>query len=240
VLGPRSRRDAQDDSGIIVDFTFDEAQPPLALEVTTVQDDSFLSARSQALKLVDRLREAGEREGLPPFMFSINERTDMKAVFEPLLELMRSGEKTRPGQYTSGDLKRWDSEGTLRDNLAWHQMLESWGIGEAYPLPDGRSTTVATWGESFGGWAPATGVEDVVAANLTKLIAVGTSYEKHLAVGIGKYRVSQYVELTPVPHLPQGLDRLWLVHLWVGPMGRQIWSYSPNDASWRVHSDPAH
>ncbi len=238
MLGPRSRRDGQDDSGIIVDFTFDESDPPLALEVTTVQDDSFLSARSQAQKLADRLTEAAEQEGLLPFMFSLNERTDMKTVFEPLLELMRSGEQIRPMHYTSGDLKKWESEGTLEDKLAKHQMLDSWGIGEAYPLPHGKSTTVATWGESFGGWAPATGLDDIVAANLTKLIAVGPSYEKHLAVGIGKYRVSQYVELTPIPHLPRALDRLWLVHLWVGPIGRQIWSCAPGDSRWCVHSDP--
>jgi len=235
-LGPRNRRDASDGTGIAVDFTYDAATPPVALEVTTVQDDSFLSAASQSHKLADRLEEAADGEGLTRFMFTIDEKADMRQIFGPLLELMRAGDEITVKYYTSDDLKAWDDAGVLERRVTQHATLDALGIAQAIPAPNARAVTVSTSGSSFGGWAPAMGLEDVVADNLVKLLVLGPTYEKHLVIGIGKYGVSQYADLTPVPTLPPGLDRLWLVHLWTAARGKQIWSAVSSSTAWLVHT----
>ena len=235
-IGPRTRRDASDGTGIAVDFTYDSATPPVALEVTTIQDDSFLSAASQSHKLADRLEEAADAEGLTRFMFTIDEKADMRRIFDPLVELMRNGDEITVKHYTSDDLMAWDDAGVLEQKVTQHVLLDALGIAQAIPAPNARAVTVSTSGSSFGGWAPATGLEDVVADNLEKLLVLGSTYEKHLVIGIGKYRVSQYADLTPVPILPPELDRLWLVHLWTAARGKQIWSATSSSTAWLAHT----
>lgn len=236
-LGRRRRRDAQDGSGIRVDFTYDQAVPPVALEVTTLQDDSFLSAGSAAQKLADRLSDVAKEEQLTPFAFTISERADMSRKLDAtLLDLMRSGQPVRPGDYSSDDLRDWDQARTLKENVERHHRLEELGIADAQPAPQYQDVIVSTYGEAFGGWAPAGGLENVARSNLAKLFELGPSYETHLAIGIGKYRVSQSADSTRVPRFPVGLDRLWLMHLWTDKGAMQVWSVGSTEARWRVHT----
>jgi hypothetical protein len=235
-LGKRRRRDALDGTGILVDFTYDEAVPQVALEVTTIQDDSFLSATSAARKLAERLSERSHAEALTPYSFTISETATMRRLDAPLLELMRGGRSIRPGVYSSDDLRTWEQSGTLKENLELHRTLEQLGVADAEPAPQFRDVVVSTYGESSGEWAPAEGLEDVASANLAKLVALGRPYETHLAIGIGKYRVSQSADRTSVPQFPPGLDRLWLIHLWTDRGATQVWSAVPTEARWRVHA----
>jgi len=235
-LGPRTRRDAVDGSGILVDFTYDDAEPPVALEITTVQDDHFRSTVYEARKLRNRLNEAAKNEGLTPFRFTIDERAEVRTLYDPLIELMRSGVSIRPGIYSSDDLREWEDVGALDERLEQHRQLTALWITDAEAAPTDREVTISTCGESTGGWSPATGLEDVELANITKLLELGPSYEKHLAIGVGQYRVSQFADLTPVPAIPEGLDRLWLAHLWQASESMLLWSVVPGDRAWRVHA----
>lgn len=234
-LGVRRRRDGLDATSLLVDFTYEDAVPRVALEVTTVQDDSFLSAASAARKLADRLNEAVQREQIQPYRITVSEWADMRRIEGPLLKIMRTGQGITPGAYSSAELAKWDAAGTLQTNLEQHRALKSLGVGQVLPAPGDGAVSVSTWGESEGGWAPAKGLEDVAFANIDKLRAVGPHYETHMMIGIGRYRVSQDAERTLVPALPEGLDRLWLVHLWQGARGRQVWSVRQHQDRWQVH-----
>ena len=235
-LGPRRRRDALDGSGILVDFTYDDAEPPVALEITTVQDDHFLSTIYEVGKLRKRLNESAKNEGLIPFRFTIDERAELRTLYDPLIQLMRSGVSIRPGVYSSDDLREWDDDGVLDDRIEQHRRLGALWIADAEAAPTDREVTISTCGESTGEWSPATGLEDVELANIAKLLELGPSYEKHLAIGVGQYRVGQFADLTPVPGMPEGLDRLWLAHLWRASEAMLLWSVVPGDRAWRVHA----
>ncbi len=47
-----------------MDYTYEEATPPLALEVSTVQDDKFLAGANESRKLEERLTTLSEAKSL--------------------------------------------------------------------------------------------------------------------------------------------------------------------------------
>jgi hypothetical protein len=235
-LGERTRRNAEDDSGIVVDFTYEEARPPIALEVTGVQDDNFLQAAYEARKLKDRLTQAASAEGLGPFLITLNEKARMKGLDELLLSVMRTDSPIRTGCYTSLDLNRWEADGRLDEKPELHAKLDTAGVAEVAPAPHAEDPiTIATWGESPV-WGPLVDLTREISENLGKLVATGPAYEHHLAVGIGRYGISQQASDTPVPSLPAELDRLWLVHLWTGSGRLPVWSLDVSDSAWREHA----
>jgi hypothetical protein len=235
VLGRRTHRDARDGSGIRVDFTYDSCSPPVALEVTSVQDESFLEAHSAARRLAEDLTAHAGLEGLTHYRVTIRSSAFVKHAKPILLDLMRRGESMPRDNYTSDDLMRWDADGSRAAHLSRMRSLAQAGVAEAVPAPGDSGTSVSTWGES-GERVPLEGIEWEIAANLPKLIEAGSEYERHLAIGVGRFGVTQIAAKTPVPALPVDLHRLWLVHLWTA-MDRSmpVWSIVQGDPRWRIH-----
>src|SRR6266536_2795466 len=56
-LGVRQRRDDRDGSGLRVDFTYDAAVPPVAMEITALVKSSVRELGAALLKLEAELRE---------------------------------------------------------------------------------------------------------------------------------------------------------------------------------------
>jgi len=234
-LGARRWRDARDGSRIIVDYTYDACSPPVALEVTTIQDDEFRQAASESEKLGRRLRRLAEREHLAPFHVVLNERAHMRGVEPALREQMRRGQGILVNRYSSDDLTASDDEEQMERVVRWHRELEALGVVEITRLPEGRETMVSLCGDSE--WAPLVIFESLFAENVPKLVAAGAAYERHLVVGLAKYGISQFAGLTPVVDLPGDLDHLWVVHLWTARPDRKrsVWSLRRGDWAWREH-----
>jgi hypothetical protein len=95
-LGPRTRRDGVDGSGLTVDFTYDEAGH--ALEVTTTPDVGTPTAVAAA-KLADRLSEVASG-----WIIVVSDKATMRDLDAELLGLIATGVGIRPGEYGSADI----------------------------------------------------------------------------------------------------------------------------------------
>jgi len=104
-VGPATERDGKDDSGLTNDFTFDEAVPPLALEVTRLRDD-FDSPPLDALhRMEKRLERFLADKACGHWTVGIRAETHLRSDLEPaarrIVEWMLAAELMRlgPGTY---------------------------------------------------------------------------------------------------------------------------------------------
>jgi hypothetical protein len=94
-LGPRSRRDGRDASGLRVDFTYDEADQPLALEITSVVRPQDRSATASSSKLCERLSQVTQTEQLGHWALTLWADADLDRLEPLILDLMQRGEAIR-------------------------------------------------------------------------------------------------------------------------------------------------
>lgn len=232
-LGTWKRRDGQDDSGLRVDFTFDNARPSVALEITSIQDVSFLRAGDACMKLAQHLTKTARREGLRQYVFAVEEKPELRKLADPLLTLMRSGGSVG-SNLTANDHAVGGGAATKTQQELRH-WLQALGVIMAHPADPGDETMISVVGESEP-FRPIAGLEREIASNLPKLLEAGQKFERHLAIGVGCFGISKSPGATPLPTMPIHLDRLWLVHLWTPMNGAMaVWSVMPGDRTWRVH-----
>lgn len=235
-LGTRTPHDGLNDTGLTLDFTYEESSPRIALEITTIQDSDFLRAGDAAGDLANRLSAIAKREGLAPFAFTIKSTARIRGLAEPLLALMRSGRTIRAQDYSSDDLIREERAGTLNEFIQLHRRLEALDVVEAELAPPGSNVVISTWGSNTN-FRSLAALEEVIADNLAKLVAAGPEYQRHLAVYVAAYGISQFAETTPVPVVPVDLNCLWIFHdSRDGSRSIVPWSVSPGQRSWLVHS----
>jgi hypothetical protein len=229
-LGPRTRRDATDQSGLTVDFTYDQTRH--ALEVTTTPDASTPAAVAAA-KLADRLSKVATG-----WIVVLSDKATMRTLDNELLGLMASGVGLRPSHYGSDDVDQWIRNGVLDEIMELRRRLERLGIVELVRQPDIEGVEAMVTGDlrTFGG--ATTPLAEAVQANAKKL-AVCRPRRTHLVVGLAEFGVSRVPVATAVPDLPDAIDDLWIVHLWKGP-GEQppIWHARRGDIAWTIHEDP--
>ena len=236
-LGCRRRRDGTDDSGLTVDFTYDQATPPVAMEITSIEDSHFLSSGDASSDLAMRLNDAVEKEGLRPFTFTIKASARVRELDSLLIGLMRTGTTIPLTGYTSNDLGRWRSQGTLEENVAFRRRLEAIGLVGAEPSPQGAGVTIVLW-PTGSGFRPVSGLAEIIAANINKLRQLPSGYERHLVVYVAAYGISAYPAGAEVPQLPSDLNRVWVLHdKRDGSSDLILWSLVPHQREWRVH-DP--
>lgn len=231
----RTPRDGLDETGLTVDFTYDDPIRRAALEITTIQDSDFLSSGDAAEDLAGRLNTVAQREGLVPFAFTIKSEARIRNLDAPLLDLMRAGRAIRIQDYTSDDLMREEQQGTLGEFVGLHRRLEALGVVEAEPAPTGAGVAIYTWGSNTH-FRPLSNLEEVIADNLQKLVDVGPEYERHLVVYVAAFGISQYTNITPLPSIPAELDQLWVFHdSRNGSNAIVPWSAGPAQHEWVVH-----
>lgn len=223
-LGPRTRRDAIDPSGLRVDYTYEDATPRLALEISTGQDDKFLAGASSAGKLEKRLNQVAAEESLGGYSVELQSNTPMNEVEPLILEVMRRGEDVSL-TYSSDDLTRWKSDGTYSWQKKVRAEFKRLRVVRVARNTQINAVTMHTWGgESLGEWRGFDDADLQIKANMAKFIEA-QGYEGHLGIGNNRFRVSNDASRSPVPDLPSGLARLWVVHLWTtGECPNVVWS----------------
>ena len=76
--GPWTARDAKDDSGLTIDFTFDDAPDPIAVEVTRLRDDFERPSEEHMNALVRRLTQFVNAINQPNWSIGIRAETPLQ------------------------------------------------------------------------------------------------------------------------------------------------------------------
>jgi transposase InsO family protein len=229
-LGLRTRRDGVDESGLTVDFTYDEAGH--ALEVTTTPDAGTPAAVAAA-KLADRLSEVASG-----WIIVVSDKATMRDLDVELLGLIATGVGVRPGEYGSADIDQWIREHQLDQEMERRRRLAQLGVVELVRQPeiDGVEAMVIGDLRTFDG--ATTPLAQAVQANTKKLAACGR-LRTHLVVGLAEFGVSRDPGATEVAELPDAIDDLWVVQLWKGPgEAPPIWHARRGDTTWTLHEEP--
>jgi hypothetical protein len=89
VPGPPTERDGQDGSGLTVDFTFDDADPPFVVEVTRLRDDFELWDDDDVRRFKARIKRRAKAKGWPTdWSIGLSPETSFKADLAPAVERM--------------------------------------------------------------------------------------------------------------------------------------------------------
>jgi hypothetical protein len=235
ILGPVSEHDFNDGIRSSVDFIYRFASPPIALEVTTVQHDSVLNTHSSASRLENRLSKLTKDEGLGSWHIVIWDDASVREMAIVLEGVLRAGEDIEVNEYSSEDLLRWTKARTRQQTLRLHAELSRVGVARAIRVAGEGEVFISTTGRSAEPWRGLDDVPVVLDANTAKLVTTGL--EGHLAIGIGRFGVSTDPNATPVPTLPSGVERLWLIRLWsLRHVGCEVWSLRRGERHWTVHA----
>ena len=102
-LGTRTRRDGN--GGLRIDFTYDAAMPPVAMEITALVQPDRRALATELLKFEAELQEVVCSEDLGAWLVSVRVGTDVRRLRPPLVELLRR-QRTRSGIVLSAPVKR--------------------------------------------------------------------------------------------------------------------------------------
>jgi hypothetical protein len=106
-VGPATERDGKDDSGLTNDFTYEEAEPRIAVEVTRLRDEFESPSPQEQRDLQKRLRAFVDRKEWPHWTVGVRPETQFKAELEPAAQriidwmLAAKVDALGPGTYTS-------------------------------------------------------------------------------------------------------------------------------------------
>lgn len=234
-IGPRTPRDARDESGLRVDFTYEACSPPVALEVTALHSPNEPELWTAIHKRLERtLLPWVEREQLGRWLIVLNAHADVKALVPELRDLMRTKASIRPGEYGLSDL-----EGKPHDEakafVEKHGHLTRLGLAELRLQGDDSNVVDVA---AFSAAEPEIrGFSDrltsLLADNIGKLGEAGDR-ERHLAAIVYDFHASRQPDRTPIPPLPTDLDYLWIIHTWPIRQGHpEVWVGRRGDAQWR-------
>lgn len=224
LASPSTTRDGRDHSGLTVDFTFDDATPPVGLEITTLPDERVLATTEAARRAHQFWRRAVPETG---WLVELDERATVRALREPVLALVREGTPIRVDdwRYLDGD----------KAELA--RELGRFGLVEVARYADSGPLEVMLSGD--GGPRLSTG--DLECILNRKAGALQKCRPRHtvLVVGIALWQRIDATDI-PIPALPDAVDELWVVHLvaW-STAARSVWRMVRGDDAWSVVPTPA-
>lgn len=247
VLGPRTKQD-RPPPGLRVDFTYDSAEPAVALEITAIDDELQRRAAAAAFQAKERLTTIVRNEGLGSWAVAFDATASLKILLsevETLIRLWSSKSPTkgaflRPGQYGADDLMQFTWERQRREFIAEHERMRRLGLVELHFVgPDESRVEFLAQSEMFvvehGLDAVAQALED----NSAKL-GEARPRETHLAVHVRRPEMSSDLSEADTLQLPGEVDVLWLMYIWHRrpDNSRQVWSLTRGSDTWRSHDDP--
>jgi hypothetical protein len=154
---------------------------------------------------------------------------------QPLREQMLETDGfIRPGYYTDRDLPR--SSDRWASFIAEHIRLKGLGLEEVKPIRGKREHFVAVmpYASGYAGLSFDEELRTRVEAKASVLAEV-EDLERHLAVLVHRWDVSNDPEDTAVPSIPPTLDVLWVVHRWKQDLGSPpVWVARRGEETWRV------
>jgi hypothetical protein len=221
VLGEPTDHDDNSEPAM-VDVLFDQAEPPVALEVTSIVDGDFVATAVAADRSVERLSEYAEHLGVGRWVINLAAGAHLNTIEQALRDLMSDPDL----------LSAFSKPNGLRAGLPS-------GVMSMYLDADGPSgADLGTWGQT--GATPLQSIsadlDDAIVQNKTKLgAAIG--YEKHLAVDVVEMRASDPGR-SPPPSLPEQIDFLWVVRRWVSPSRSRPVVWLTDGGPWKVNGAP--
>lgn len=232
-LGRRERRDAKG-GDLRVDFTYDGANPAVAMEISRPANEAVAALGSELLKLEAHLQGVVQAEGLGTWLLAVETGTRRSAIADPLIELIRS-ERARTGVLLSRDDLPRDLDDTERRRLA---ALFDLGLFSALRLEAGNEVHIHP---------PVSGTQEeldlsallstAMSDNVTKLHEAAYP-ESHLVVAVDRHIVSADPARTPPPQLPDGVDVLWVfLGYFNAKWTHRLWR-TAGDGSWVLLQDP--
>lgn len=199
-----------DGSGdLLFDIRFDNASPPVALEVTSIVDPPFIATARTADPVADEMTRAVIDEGLGRWYINVVAGTRLRAISGDLLDGIRAG------------------GGTLPD-----------GVIDVSPAEDGEpGVVIGTWSSATAVALPGFTRElmEAVSANEDKL-ALAEGYERHLAVDLRALRASD-PSSTPGPNLPPSIDLLWVVRTTITRARAEPMAWWSDGGEWSTSHD---
>ena len=206
------------------DVIFNDADPPVALEVTSITDGEFISTAAAAEPVAARLNAHAQRLGAGFWYINVVAGTLLKPLENELDQLMERGPEVLP------DLMAQDG---LRTGLPF-------GVTSVYLEATKQSgAVIGTW-SGFGA-LPLAGFRselwETMQSNAAKLAAV-IGYERHLAVDLRAMRAAD-PGATPPPELPDSIDYLWVIRRTVTASRSQpiVW-LTRSAEEWKTHGEP--
>jgi hypothetical protein len=236
-LGARMRRDGRDSSSLRVDFTYDAAVPPVAMEITALVDPDVSELYAELLKFEARLREIVRSEGLGAWLVGVRVGASLRDLRRPLVDLLRRHRGRRgivlfhPGKAPE-DLAD-DDRRLLAElfDLGMVSAVHGDQGNEFSVLPPVGNT--AEGDRDLGGL-----LQRAMAENVDKLRAARPR-ETHLVVTLDRSDVTVDPARTPPPELLEGVDVLWvLLGYYRAKWTYRLWRTTAGDPRWHLLSHP--
>lgn len=232
-LGVRKRRDGRDGSGLRVDFTYDVATPPAAIEITALVEPSVMALGTELLKLETELQEIVSSEELGAWLLGIRVGANIRDLRQPLVDLLRR-HRGRNGVaiFTAVKAPEDMADGDLR-LLA---ELFDLGLASAGRSDEGNELSIfppiVNGQEGDDGFGAL--LRTAMAANVDKL-REARPRETHLAVWLNRSDVSPDPARTRAPELPDGIDVLWvLLGYFNAKWTYRLWRTTASDRRWHL------
>lgn len=232
-IGEPKRHDGL--NGLAVDFTFDETDQPIAMEVTAVVEDMAMAVGNELRKVRVRLDTIAREEQLGEWMFAVRADARLK-LLEPLLVRLMREARERCKMESFG----LDGVPDNLDEPLAKLVGDVLGKGMCAALhksndPDvhGVAEPIFPVGEWKGG-----GFQDrlitCIRANAAKL-REARPREGHLVVEIGMPGLSGDPRDTPPPPLEDGVDVLWVIlGYYNAKYDFRLWRTTTADPRWQL------
>jgi hypothetical protein len=239
-LGPRTRRDGS--GGLRVDFTYDAAVSPVAMEITALVEPDVSALATALRKIEAELREIVCSEDLGAWLLGVHVGANVRDLRQPLVDLLRRyrdregfalfhpGEA--PEDLTDGD-RRLLAE--LFD-LGLASAIRSDEGNELSIFPPVGNPPIGNVMEGDDGFD--TLLRRAMAENVDKL-REARPRETHLVVTLGRSDVSANPTRTPAPGLLEGIDALWvLLGYYNAKWTYRVWRTLAGDRRWHLLQHP--
>lgn len=234
-LGVRRRRDGSGD--LRVDFTYDVATPPVAMEITALVEPEVRALGAELLRFEAELQQIVSSEHLGTWLLGVRVGANVRRLSRPLVALLRrhrgrSGVALFTANEAPEDLTDRDLE----------LLAELFDLGMASAMrSDERDElsifppigTVQDGDKGFG-----TLLRSAMAANVDKL-REARPRETHLVVTLDRSDLSPDPVLTPAPELPDVVDVLWiLLGYFNAKWTYRLWRTRAGDRRWHLLRHP--
>ena len=234
-LGPRTRRDGS--GGLRVDFTYDAAVPPVAMEITALVKPDVRALDTELLKIETELREIVCSEQLGAWLVGIRVGAKVRRLRRPLVDLLRR-HRGRNGVtlYCAGEAP----EDLVNSDLRLLTELFDLGLVSAMRSDQGHELSIfpPIGNVTEGGDDFSTLLRSAMAENVDKL-REARPRETHLVVTLDRSDLNTEPTCTLAPNLLEGIDALWvLLGYYNAKWTYRVWRTMTGESRWLLLRHP--
>ena len=233
-LGARTRRDGN--GGLRVDFTYDTATPPVAMEITASVEPDISALNTELFKLETQLRKIVSSEELGAWLLGIRVGANVDRLRQPLVDLLRRYRGRKGIAIFAADKA---PEDMTDDDLRLLAKLLDLGLASATRSDEENELSIfPPISDAEGAHGFSTRLRTAMAANADKL-REAKPRETHLVVWLNRPDVSPDPAHTPAPRLSDGIDVLWvLLGYYNAKFTYRLWRTTASDRRWHLLHHP--